>query len=62
MSRSFVGHASGGEFPQLVVHEWQQIGSSLAITGRNGIEQASHIGHSAECNRGVTVGNAKATV
>ena len=45
------GHARGGELPQLVVDEREQVGGGLAVTGRGGVEEASHIGHSAECNR-----------
>ena len=41
----FGGQARGGELPQLVVHERQQVGSSLAVATRGGIEEAGHIGH-----------------
>jgi len=39
------GHAYGGEGPQLVVHEWEQIGRGLAVTGPCGFEKAGHVGH-----------------
>jgi hypothetical protein len=39
------GHAGGGEFPQLVVDERQEVGSSLAVACRGSIEEAGHIGH-----------------
>jgi len=42
-------HAHGGELPQLVVDEWQQVSGRLPIPGR--IEEARHIGRIAECNR-----------
>ena len=57
MSRGFGGHASGREFPQLVVDEREQGVCGLPVTGRDSFEKASHIGHSAECNRGMTAGN-----
>ena len=56
---SFRGRAGGSEGPQLVGHEWEQVGRSPAVTGRGGIEEACHIGHAFECNRRETAGNAK---
>ena len=45
------GHARGGELPQLVVDEREQVGGGLAVAGRGGVQEAGHVGHSAECNR-----------
>ena len=56
----FGGHARGGELPQLVVDEREQVGGGLAVAGRGGVEEAGHVGHAAECNRGVAAGNSKA--
>src|SRR5436309_7517185 len=55
-------HPRGGEFSHLVVHEWEQVGGGLAIAGLGSIEEAGHIGHAAECNRGVTRSNLKGVV
>ena len=41
----FGGHPRGGELPQLVVDERQQVGRRLAVAGRGGVEEAGHIGH-----------------
>ena len=38
-------HARGGERPQFVVDERQEVGGGLAVAGRGSIEKASHIGH-----------------
>ena len=62
VARGFRGHPRGGECPQLVVDEREQLGGGVAVTDLSGFEEASHIGHCAECNRGVTAGNSKATV
>ena len=43
----FGRHPCGGELPQLVVHERQQVGRGLAVAGR-GVEEAHHVGHSAD--------------
>jgi hypothetical protein len=40
-----VAIARGGELPQLVVDERQEIGSSLAVACPGSIEEAGHIGH-----------------
>jgi hypothetical protein len=52
-------HPRGGERPQLAVDERKQVGRSSAVSGRGRIEQAGHVGHSAESNHGVTEGNSK---
>src|SRR5439155_2580743 len=41
------GHARGGELPQLVVHEREQVGAGPAVTGGGSVQQSRHIGHSA---------------
>jgi hypothetical protein len=38
-------HPCGGELPQLVVHERQQVGRGPVVAGRGSIEEAAHIGH-----------------
>jgi len=38
-------HARGGELPQSVVHERQQVGHDPAVTGRGSIKEARHLGH-----------------
>ena len=43
------GHARGGELPQLVVHEREQVGGGLAVTGGGSVEEAGHIGHHNKC-------------
>jgi hypothetical protein len=43
-ARSFRGQARGGELPQLVATERQEVGSSLALACRGGIEEAGHLG------------------
>ena len=40
-------HPRAGELPQLVADEREQVGGSLAVTGRRGVEESRHIGHSA---------------
>jgi hypothetical protein len=52
-------HARGGERPQLVVHEREQVGGGLAVAGLGGFEEASHVGHERECNRRPMSGKAK---
>jgi len=42
------GHAGGGELPQLVVHEREQVGRGLVVAGRGRVEKSRHKGHSAE--------------
>jgi hypothetical protein len=56
----FAGHPLGGELAQLIVDEREKVGGGLAVTGRGRIEEPGYIGHSAECNRAVAAGNAKA--
>ena len=41
------GHARGGELAQLVVDEREQVGGGLAVTGRRGVQESRHVGHSA---------------
>ena len=41
------GHPRGGELPQLVVDEREQLGGGLAVTGRRGVQESRHVGHSA---------------
>jgi len=41
----FGSHAYGGEFPQFVIEEREQICGGLAVTLLNGFEQAGHVGH-----------------
>src|SRR4051812_11763587 len=38
-------YARGGERPQFVVDERQEVGSGLWVAGRGSIEEAGHIGH-----------------
>src|SRR5262249_29689587 len=45
-----LGHPRRRELPRLVVDELQQLRGGLAVTGLCGLEQAGHVGHSAECN------------
>jgi hypothetical protein len=45
--RLLLGHACGGEFAQLVVEEREQVGGRLAVTGRRGVQESRHLGHSA---------------
>jgi hypothetical protein len=40
-------HPSGGELAQLVVYEREQVGGGLAVTGRRGVQESRHVGHSA---------------
>ena len=42
-------HPRGGEFPQLVVDEREQVGGGPAISGCRGLQKAGHVGHVAEC-------------
>ena len=42
-----VGHPRGGELAQLVVDEREQVGGGLAVTGRRGVQESRHVGHSA---------------
>ena len=54
------GHARGGELPQLVVDEREQLGGGLPSARRGrGIEEAGHFGHAGERNRPMTLGHAK---
>jgi hypothetical protein len=39
------GDARGGELAQFLVDEREQVGGSVAIAGRGGIENAGHVGH-----------------
>ena len=39
------GHPSGGEFPQFVVNEWEEVGGRFWVSTRGRVEQAGHIGH-----------------
>jgi hypothetical protein len=59
VARRFGGHPRGGELPQLVVHERQQVGRGLAIAGLGRREEERHVGHSAEFNDDITAGNSK---
>ena len=45
VTRSLLGHACGGELPQLVVNEREQVGGSSAVAGPSGFEKASHVRH-----------------
>src|SRR5262249_11668411 len=55
VSRGFGGHARGGELPQFVVDEREQLGGGLAVTGRGGFQEAGHVGHE---GRGYRLGGA----
>jgi hypothetical protein len=46
LAGGFGGHACGGELPQLVVDERQEVGG-LSVAGRGSIKEAGHIGHGA---------------
>jgi hypothetical protein len=39
------GHPRGGEPPQLVVNEREEVGGGFAVASRGGIEQAGDVGH-----------------
>ena len=39
-----VHHARGGELPQLVVDEREQVGRGLAVAGCGGVQKESHVG------------------
>jgi hypothetical protein len=52
------GQLGGGELAQLLVHQREEVGG-VAVSGRSGIEEAGHIGHSAECNGSGWTGNVK---
>ena len=41
----FGRHPRGGELPQLVVHERQQVGRGPAVAGRRRIEETGHSKH-----------------
>ena len=45
----FGRHARGGQFPQLIVHEREQVRGGLSVSGGRGFKKAGHIRHSAEC-------------
>jgi hypothetical protein len=45
VARRFGSHARGSERPQLVVHEREQVGRGLAVTGSYGVERTGHVGH-----------------
>jgi hypothetical protein len=45
LAGGFGRHPCGGELPQLVVHEQQQVGRGPAVAGRGSIEEAGHLGH-----------------
>src|SRR5262249_36019845 len=45
------GHPCGSELPQLVLDEREQVGGSGAITGRRGVQESRHLGHSASVTR-----------
>src|SRR5262249_22717741 len=47
MAGGFRGQARGGELPQLVVDERQEVGSSLAVAGSGSVKEAGHRGHAA---------------
>ena len=53
MTRGFLLHPCGGEFPQLVVDEREQIGGGPAVAGRSSIEQTGDIGHDGRVYRPV---------
>ncbi len=42
---SFGRHARGGELPQLIVDERQQLGRGLAVAGLGGIQELRDLGH-----------------
>jgi hypothetical protein len=44
----FLRHPPGGELPQLVIDEREQLGGGAAIAGRGGIQNAGDIRHSVE--------------
>ena len=47
----FGGHARGGEPPQLVVDEREQVSGGPAVTGGRGVQKSGQIGHRNECTR-----------
>ena len=48
MPGGFGRHARGGELPQLVVDEREQLGGGLAVAGLGGLEKSGQIGHEVE--------------
>ena len=60
LSRCLRGHARGGEIPQLVVHEREQLGGGLAVAGRSGVEESRYVRHSTEYNCRGMAHNSKA--
>ena len=42
----FGGHARGGELPELIVDERQQLSGGLAVAGRGGFEELGDLDHS----------------
>jgi hypothetical protein len=59
---SFRGHACSSQFSQLIVHEWKQLGSSLAVSLLGSFEYTGYIGHEPSVTSGVKAGNEKAVV
>ncbi|MDB5311803.1 MAG: hypothetical protein JWO38_6005 [Gemmataceae bacterium] len=42
---AFVGHPGGGQSPELVVPEGQEVGRGLSVTATGGVDEAGNLGH-----------------
>jgi hypothetical protein len=43
-----LGHPRGGELPQLVVDEREQLGRGLGVAGRGRVQESGDVGHAAQ--------------
>src|SRR5262245_27003802 len=48
VARALAGQAVGGQPPQFVVDEREEVGGGLAVTGRGGLEQLSQLRHGSQ--------------
>ena len=52
LAGGFGEHFRGGEFPQFVIDEREEVGSGSAITGLGSFDESGHLGHAAVLSLG----------